>query len=180
MSRVTERLGVLLARRREFLRWLERRGLAMAQAEDVLHEALSRALDAVEAVDRDDAVVPWFYRVLRNAVLDAGRRTGAAERAFSAWAAEARLTEEPLERRTRPCACVHRERAALKPEYASALQRLELDGLPVKAWAAEAGITPGNAAVRAHRARAALRTRVEAACGACSRDGCHDCSCEGT
>jgi RNA polymerase sigma-70 factor (ECF subfamily) len=65
----------------------------------------------------------------------------------------------------------------LKPEYAEALRRIELEGQTVQGYAAELGIQPNNAAVRVHRARQALRTRVLAACGSCAEHGCLDCSC---
>ncbi len=55
--------------------------------------------------------------------------------------------------------------ATLKPEYAEALRRVEIDGIPVKQYASESGITDNNAAVRVFRARHALRSRVELSCG---------------
>jgi hypothetical protein len=48
----------------------------------------------------------------------------------------------------------------------------------LKDLAQQSGITAENAAVRVHRARAALRRRIEQACGTCSVHGCLDCSCE--
>lgn len=75
------------------------------------------------------------------------------------------------------CQCVRTLAATLKPEYADALQRVELDGLSVQGFAAEAGIEPNNAAVRVHRARAALRKQVLASCGTCAEHGCRDCTC---
>jgi hypothetical protein len=44
----------------------------------------------------------------------------------------------------------------LKPEYGAALRRVDLDGLSVRGFAVEAGITPGNAgALPAPRPRGA-------------------------
>lgn len=54
----------------------------------------------------------------------------------------------------------------------------EMEGASVAEAAARLGITPGNAAVRVHRARQALKQRLEAACGTCTEHGCLDCSCE--
>jgi DNA-directed RNA polymerase specialized sigma24 family protein len=65
----------------------------------------------------------------------------------------------------------------LKPEYAEALQRVEVEGAPVKGFAADAGITSGNAAVRVFRAREALKKKVTTTCGACAAAGCTDCDC---
>jgi RNA polymerase sigma-70 factor (ECF subfamily) len=75
------------------------------------------------------------------------------------------------------CACVRTLSETLKPEYAQALQRIDVDGLSVQDYAAELGIQPNNAAVRVHRAREALRKRVIASCGTCAEHGCLDCTC---
>ena len=63
------------------------------------------------------------------------------------------------------------------PEYAEALHGVEVDGLSLKDFAAAAGITPNNAAVRVHRAREALRRRLVATCATCAARGCVDCTC---
>jgi DNA-directed RNA polymerase specialized sigma24 family protein len=65
----------------------------------------------------------------------------------------------------------------LPQEQATALRRIELDGVAVKDFAAEAGLGVSNAGVRVFRARRALRDRVRAACGTCAEHGCFDCSC---
>jgi len=44
--------------------------------------------------------------------------------------------------------------------------------------AAELGVTPNNAAVRLHRARGALKKRLEQTCGTCTQHGCLDCTCQ--
>ncbi len=67
--------------------------------------------------------------------------------------------------------------ATLKPEYADALEAVEVRGTAVKAYAGEKGLTPGNAAVRVFRAREALRKRVTEWCGTCAEHGCIDCTC---
>jgi len=67
--------------------------------------------------------------------------------------------------------------AELKPEYAAALKRVDVDGIAVQEFAAEAGITANNASVRLFRAREALRNRVSATCRTCADHGCLDCTC---
>ena len=75
------------------------------------------------------------------------------------------------------CACVTRVAGTLKPEYADALQQIEIGGASLKAYAAERGLTPGNAGVRVHRARQALKARLTESCGLCAEHGCVDCTC---
>ena len=120
----------------------------------------------------------WFYRVLRNAVIDYYRRNAAAGRALAELATELRThaTPEP-EMRDAVCQCVKELATTLKPEYADALRRVEVDGVAVKDYATEVGITSGNAAVRLFRAREALRKRVARSCCTCAEHGCIDCTC---
>jgi DNA-directed RNA polymerase specialized sigma24 family protein len=65
----------------------------------------------------------------------------------------------------------------LKEEYGAVLRRVDLDGLSVRGYAEESGITPGNAGVRLHRAREALRRQLARSCGTCVAHGCFDCQC---
>ena len=173
-----ELLSVMAENRRAFLSFLERRVGHRETAEDLLQEAFARSLDKVPLQPKE-SVTTWFYRVLRNGVIDHYRRRGASERALSSLQQE--LEEAPPElspdERDAACACVTELSGTLKPEYALALRRVELDGLSVRDYASEAGITPNNAAVRLFRARETLRKRVVHWCGACAERGCVDCSC---
>ena len=85
--------------------------------------------------------------------------------------------EATEEMRNAVCQCVRELAGTLKPEYAAALSRVEIDGLAVKDYAAEAGITSNNASVRISRVREALRKQVVRSCGTCAEHGCVDCTC---
>ena len=169
----------LVGSHREFLRFLERKVGSRAVAEDILQEAFVKGVERADTLREGEAVVAWFYRMLRNAVIDHHRRRGVAERALAQFAQELDAEIEPTADMTDTvCACVRSLSATLKPEYAEALERIEVDGLSVQSYAAEIGIQPNNAAVRVHRARAALLERVKASCGTCADHGCLDCTCK--
>jgi RNA polymerase sigma factor (sigma-70 family) len=172
-------LAALVAHHRAFLGFLERRVGSRAEAEDLLQEAFARSLDKLEAVRDDEAVVAWFYRVLRNAVVDRARRSESRNNALRGFASElaSGQPDEDLERTV--CGCVAALTDTLKPAYRDALQRIELEGLPVKDYASALGISSSNAAVRVFRAREALRKQVVRACGTCAEHGCLDCTCAG-
>lgn len=173
-----EAIAQLVNGHREFLSFLERRVESRAVAEDILQSAFTRGLERGAGVD-DEKVVAWFYRVLRNAVIDHYRQRSAADRLTEAWAREFPDVQEPeAELRQEICQCVASLLDTLKPEYREALQIVDLQEGKLKDLAQQSGITPENAAVRVHRARAALRRRIEQACGTCSVHGCLDCSCE--
>ena len=168
----------LVANHREFLRFLERRLGNRAEAEEILQQAFVKSLEHAAALRDSEASVAWFYRTLRNTVIDRHRRQGAASRAHAAFAHELeRASEAAGDVQGAVCACVRSLSDTLKPEYAHALQRIDVDGVSVQAYAAELGISAGNAAVRVHRAREALRKRVSRSCGTCAEHGCLDCTC---
>lgn len=169
--------AVLVENHRALLRFLERRVGDRAAAEDLLQDAFTRNLDRLAAMP-DEAVVPWLYRVLRNAAIDSRRRKGTEARALSAFAKELGDRRTPdVDVHREICACVRRLAGTLKPEYAEVLTAVDVEGVPVKTFAATAGLTPSNAGVRLFRARAALRRQVAASCGTCAEHGCVDCSC---
>ena len=169
---------LLLDNHRAFLRYLERKVGDRALAEDILQDAFARVVARPDQPPTDEGVVPWFYRTLRNAAVDQFRRRGAADRALEGFARELQTHETPqpdLEQEI--CACVTRLAASLKPEYADALQAIDVGGLPVKAYAQQKGLSSSNAGVRVFRAREALKRRLRESCGTCAEHGCLNCSC---
>ena len=66
-------VAILVENHRSFLRFLEHRVGSREVAEDILQTAFGRAVDHAGEL-RDESVVAWFYRVLRNAVTDHFRR----------------------------------------------------------------------------------------------------------
>ena len=163
---------------REFLAFLERRLGDRALAEDILQDAFVKSIERAEALRDDESAVAWFYRVLRNAIIDHHRRGAVRSRSLELLAGEMKeAVEPPPEIHGAICACVGELAANLKPEYAEAIRRVEVDGLPVQEFASQAGITANNASVRVFRAREALRKQVEASCRTCADHGCLDCTC---
>ena len=172
-----EVVAVLVDNHRRFLGFLERHlGGDRALAEDLLQAAYVRGLERAGELRAPEKAVAWFYRLLRNALADHGRRSQAARELEQRLGAEleddaAREVEREL------CRCLGALAETLRPDYATILRRVELEGASLNQVAAELGITPGNAAVRAHRARRALGERLKLACGTCATHGCLDCTC---
>lgn len=173
-------IGALVAEHRRFLAFLERRVGSREAAEEILQDAFVRSLDRADQLRDGESAVAWFYRLLRRALVDHWRRRDVERRALG------RLAHEPTPPGPAPdaeledvvCACVGELVATLKAEYGYAVRRVDLDGLEVRQLAEELSITPGNAAVRLHRARESLRRRVAESCGTCAEHGCLDCSCD--
>jgi RNA polymerase sigma factor (sigma-70 family) len=174
----TDVTPVLVDNHRRFLAFLGRR-VPREVAEDILQEAFVRGMTKAPALEGAESIVAWFYRVLRNAIADYYRHAGAEERALTRLAAEPPSAAESHDRELfeAVCACVRSLVATLKPEYAAAIARVDLEGATLQHYAAEAGITSGNASVRLHRAHKALRTRLMETCGTCADHGCFECQC---
>lgn len=174
---VADVAAVFVENHRSFLSFLERRVGSRAIAEEILQEAFVRGMGRVTG-DNHESVIAWFYRTLRNAAIDHHRRHKTASKALEVFAGESADRSEPdVEMNAAVCACVGRLAETLKPEYAAALKRVEVEGVAVKDYAIEVGISASNAAVRVFRAREALRNQVKRSCGTCAEHGCLDCSC---
>ena len=174
-------IDVLVNNHRVFLGFLERRLGDSALAEDVLQEAFRKVIDRPDRVPpeaNEDVLVKWFYRSLRNAAIDQFRRKGAAARAADAFARELDgVAPASPDIHQEICACITRLASTLKPEYAEALQKIDIEGVTVKTFAAERQLSASNAGVRVFRAREALKKRVMESCGTCAEHGCRDCHC---
>lgn len=168
----------LLEQRRQFLGFVQKRVLDRELAEDILQTAYMRALQHEGKLREGESAVAWFYRILRNAIIDAHRRRVTEGAALERWAheLEAEQATEPQLQNT-VCCCVDKVIDRLNPGYASLLREVDLEEKPLSEFAEEQKISNGNAAVRAHRARAALRKELVRTCGTCSEHGCIDCFC---
>lgn len=174
MPEVTE---ILVANHREFLRFVDRRVGNRAISEEIVQDAFVRSLDRGDEIR--DSVVGWFYRVLRNAVIDHQRRQTVADRRLDQFAAELETSGDSGEELAQiACRCVLKLADTLKPEYSDALRRIEIDQIAVKDYAQANGISASNAGVRIFRAREALRKQVARSCGTCAEHGCLDCTCQ--
>lgn len=171
-------VAALVQNHRQFLSFLEKRVGGRSEAEDILQDAFARGLEKLDSLRDDELAVAWFYRLLRNAVIDRARRLGTRAHQLEKFARELEATSEPdAEAQNTVCQCVATLADTLKPEYGEALRRIEIEGASVKEYAAQAGISENNAAVRAFRARAALRKQLAASCGTCADHGCFNCTC---
>jgi RNA polymerase sigma factor (sigma-70 family) len=170
-------LQILLRNHQKFLSFLERRTGARELAEDILQAAFAKAVQQVERLDRE-TVVAWFYRVLRNALIDHYRRRGAEERALAERREQAVAdAAQDAELQRTICECFRELLPTLKPEYKSILEQVDLGDQAVGEAAQSLGITSNNAGVRLHRARLALKERLEQTCRTCAQHGCYDCTC---
>jgi RNA polymerase sigma factor (sigma-70 family) len=166
----------LLVSREKFLHFVQVRVSDPDLAEDILHDSLLKALQKAPDLRDHDRLVPWFYQVLRNAIIDAYRHQG-VERKYTTEISGDEAPAVEMEEMTALCACFSDLLPTLKPEYNELIQS-ELNEENQEAVVSRLGISPSTLKVRRHRARQALRRRLEETCRMCAMHGCLDCACQ--
>lgn len=157
---------------RRFLNFLAARVDSREIAEDLLQAAFVRGLERGGGLHDGESAVAWFYRLLRNALVDFYRHRAAEQRALERQGVEATTsTGVDAAMEAAVCECVHGLIPTLKNEYAEILRAVELEGRGVSEVARELAITPANAAVCLHRARQALKERLVAGSSVSTGEG---------
>jgi RNA polymerase sigma-70 factor (ECF subfamily) len=177
------RLDQLMLTQEAFKDFIRRRVPTEDIAEDVLQHSLIKAMEQVHTVRNEESLVPWFYRLLRHAIIDYYRSHATEQKKHERFLKELTATEadrEPSFAEIPPevCACLTRLLPGLRPAYAEVLRRMDLQGESIQAVAQDLNIATNNLTVRLHRARQAMRTSLEAACGICTKHGCLNCTCD--
>ena len=160
----------------EFLRFIAARVGERAAAEDILQSAYVKALEHGSQLRGEESVVAWFYRILRNAIVDHYRRGSARSKAHVLFSAERPTAYEP-ELEHKVCACIGDVVSDLKTEYRKAIEHVDLAGESVESFAQLQNTTANNASVRLHRARKAVAKKLVQICGVCAEHKCLDCTC---
>lgn len=142
-----------------------------ADAEDLANETLLRALPAVEDFRGEAALGTWLHRIGLNLAYDLLRRRGREPFEPVGEAEEAAAVDgDPLERR-QMSECVREVLATLPGPQRQLLVQADVLDRTAPEVARDAGITTGNAKIRLHRARRALKAALEQKCEFHYRDG---------
>jgi RNA polymerase sigma-70 factor (ECF subfamily) len=176
-------LKQLLEHESAFRAFLRHRLNDEAVAEDLLQQSLLRAVEHEHTLQNTESVVAWFYRILRNAIIDYYRAHAAEVRKREGFVQESSVIADqavpsPDEMKPTVCACLERVLPTIRPAYADLLRRVDLQGASLDAVAHDLNVTKNNLTVRLHRARHSLRSALEASCGICTKHGCLHCTCE--
>ncbi len=167
---------VILRHRSKLLGFIQQRVSDPDLAEDVLQEGLLKAFRSAEALRDEERLLPWFYRILNNAIIDTYRKRSVETRYLESYARELDFEAQP-EDGAALCECFRELLPSMKPEYAELIDLLELQPGDPAQVAQRLNILPNNLKVRRHRARQALKQRLEETCRMCAVHGCLDCTC---
>lgn len=149
----------LTQQRRTYLSYVTARsGL---DAEDILQDASLKAFQNLNRLRDEQRMDAWFYRILDHTIADHGRRHS---RSRLQTLADLQSLPNQTKQEDPTCKCGTHLLQELKPEYAEALRRVLLDNEEVSRVATDLGVSRGNLWVRLHRARAALRKKLESHC----------------
>jgi RNA polymerase sigma factor (sigma-70 family) len=172
-------LDELIAQRKLFLAFVQRRVSDHELAEDILQTAYLHAFEHRDDFKATESAMAWFYRLLRNAVIDNHRRHVSKEKALAAWTRELEISVVlSPELQEEVCNCLYDIVESLKPEYSEILRAVDIGEQHVQDFAQQHRLSVSNAGVRIHRARAALRKYLLRICATCAEHGCMNCTCK--
>lgn len=175
---------VLVETHLDLLRFLRRRLRDEEEAEEVLQRFMLRAIERAGDLRDVKSVRAWLGRILATTIVDHQRAAIRRRRREKTVDPEelvefADLSVEPdVEIDGAVCDCLYQLLPTLKPEYAEVIWRADLLGEPREQIALRLGTTVNNITVRLHRARQALKVRLEQMCRICVVHGFLDCRCK--
>ena len=133
----------LLNGREKFLSYIRYKIPNPDLAEDVLQDSLLRAIQAAPKLRNDESLMPWFYRILSNAITDVYRKSGTRiETPLDDLLAD-QLPAEAVEHAAL-CECLREVLPTLKPDYAELIESLDLQGNSTASEAQRLGVTATN------------------------------------
>ncbi|MET0514280.1 MAG: RNA polymerase sigma factor SigZ [Nitrospiraceae bacterium] len=142
------------------------------EVDDLLQEIFLRVHQQLDRVNDPGRVVPWLYRIARNAIVDyyrspkrrreipAGLVCDMDERA----SAPVSSTDVPSRLRTELAACLRPMLDRLSDEYRDAVTLVELDGLTQQAAAERLGLSLSGMKSRVQRGRQRLKGMLSECC----------------
>lgn len=159
--------------------YLRQRINAEAEAEEVLQAFMLRALERSADLRDADSVRGWLSRVLATTIADFHRQRSKniREEPFGAELSDRLAVAHASEEASAVCECLYSYLPLLKTEQAEVIKRIELAGESREFVAAEMGVTVNNVTVRLHRARLALKGRLQEMCVACLEESYLECGC---
>jgi RNA polymerase sigma factor (sigma-70 family) len=153
----------LVADYKNIRQFLKTRVRSVSDAEDILQIFCLKALRHARQIRRSETVRIWMSHVLRTTLIDYFRQAEGDARQFEAYTKFA-LPLVPIDDRPTRLR-IHWALAALKPEYAEVLTRIDLHGESRSHVAASLKTSENNLTVRLFRARRAFKAALADSCG---------------
>jgi RNA polymerase sigma-70 factor (ECF subfamily) len=120
-SEVQPAIDKLIESRMQFLSFLRNRVRHAEDAEELLQDAFLKSLEKSSEVRDKEKIVAWFYRMLRNSVVDYYRKAGKNTQELAGLLAD--LDKHAIVatgHQNEICHCLHPLLENIKPEYRQA------------------------------------------------------------
>ena len=171
--------AALIESHQDMFRFLKRKLRNDADAKDVLQEFYVKALTRFNDLKDEDRLRGWLSQILRSTIADHFRAVTRSDKALETYAAEAALLFDDDEIDFVICACLYKMLPTLNPDYADLIWRADLIGEDRSVIAHDLGLSENALRVKLHRARRAMRQRLEQTCLTCIEHGYFQCACPG-
>lgn len=132
-----------------------------SDADDLVQEAITRALTKADTYDGDRPLLPWLVSILRNTFLSGIRRSKAENIRDESFALEADFRIKPSQDIHVELDEVRRAFEGLSDEHSEVLHLVGVLGLSYKESAAVLHVAVGTVMSRLSRARVELKSRLE-------------------
>lgn len=132
-----------------------------ADADDLVQEALARALTLARSYDASRPLMPWLIAIVRNTFLTSAVRADVERRWIAAYAEVSDPLLLPSQEHSAELSNVRKALAELPTEQAEVLHLVGVLGFTYSDAAAVLGVPLGTVMSRLSRARAALKRNME-------------------
>jgi RNA polymerase sigma factor (sigma-70 family) len=132
-----------------------------ADADDLVQEALARALTLARSYDPARPLLPWLIKIVRNTFLTGVSRKNAEKRRLETYASLADPALLPSQEHSAELSNVRKALAALPTEQAEVLHLVGVLGFTYSDAAGVLGVPTGTVMSRLSRARKALQDNME-------------------
>ena len=143
--------------------YIARRVPNATDADDVLQDVFLKVHRQLPALENEERLAPWLYRVARNTLIDRYRRSDGTELVEPSDELYASEPEES-DAEQKIAACLKDMINDLPASYRDALVLSELEGLPQRLVAQRLGLSLSGAKSRVQRGRRLLREALLACC----------------
>jgi RNA polymerase sigma-70 factor (ECF subfamily) len=129
-----------------------------ATADDIIQDVFLKVHDRMDQLRETEKIVPWIFRITRNAITDHFRQQEKKRRASDVdWESERKPLNDCVS------SCLLQMMGSLPAKYREALELTELKNLSQLELASELNISYSGAKSRVQRARQMLRERMDEA-----------------
>ena len=163
--------------RRSSIRWIQSHGLGLPEAEDIFQQSIVKAIATPTEAHESEKLAHWFYRILKNTMLDEFRKTKLHAEKSKQYQLEVAEYLDPQTEQTL-CQCVKGLLKDLPPLEKSILEKHFFEGASFKSLSKEFDLAEGTIRVRALRAREKLKDGLRECCNVTRYDQTEDCGCK--